>query len=127
MAPTLSNFIAFVKAHTRDGHKQLDVAGFHMFLEAGEVGNEIWKWRHKDGGVMTEERYDKLREEMGDLLHMFILVMNDAKMDLTDLMFANMNKVEARHGRIETEAASDEEVSGLRSGDPIRVPLRALL
>lgn len=62
--------------------------------EAGEVANEIKKLYRDDNGFLTNERKEKIIEEMGDVLWYLASLANYLHLDLGDIAKISLNKVE---------------------------------
>ena len=66
--------------------------------EAGEVMGKIKKWlRGDDGeGIMSEERREALKGELGDVLWYLAVLAYDLDLDLNDIAESNVAKLKAR-------------------------------
>ena len=69
--------------------------------EAGEVLGKIKKYlRGDDGdGVLTEERKDGLKGELGDVLWYLSVLANDLGLSLDDIAQHNLDKLQSRKDR----------------------------
>lgn len=69
--------------------------------EAGEVMGKIKKYlRGDDGeGVMSEERKEALKGELGDVLWYLALLSNDLDFSLDDVAKSNIEKLQSRKER----------------------------
>lgn len=89
----------FVLRNALGGQRGLFKRAMYFHIEAGELANEAKKLEEKDRGVISEERYGKLVEELGDSLYYLFLVMDSLKLTLPELMEANIQKLEARYAK----------------------------
>ena len=69
--------------------------------EAGEVLGKIKKWlRGDDGeGVLSEERRQGLKEELGDVLWYIAVLAHDLGLDLDGIAQVNVDKLQSRKQR----------------------------
>ncbi len=67
--------------------------------EAGEVSELIKKMIRDDGGVLTEERRQKLAKELGDVLWYVAVVAYEAGLMLGDVARLNIEKLASRKER----------------------------
>ena len=69
--------------------------------EAGEVMGKIKKWlRGDDGqGVLSEERKEALKDELGDVLWYLAVLASDLEVDLEDVAKGNIDKLHSRKER----------------------------
>ena len=69
--------------------------------EAGEVLGKVKKWlRGDDGdGVMSEERKQALKEELGDVLWYLAILSEDIGFTLEDVAKTNVEKLQSRKAR----------------------------
>jgi NTP pyrophosphatase (non-canonical NTP hydrolase) len=67
--------------------------------EAGEVSELIKKMIRDDGGVLTEERRQKLAKELGDVLWYVAVVAYEAGLMLGDVARGNIDKLQSRQQR----------------------------
>ena len=61
--------------------------------EAGEVANEIKKVYRDNNEIFTEERIEKIKEEMGDVLWYMASLANILDFDLNDIAKISLDKV----------------------------------
>ena len=76
--------------------------------EAGEVAEKIKKMVRDDGGVLTSERRDALKKELGDVLWYLANIANDAGLNLEDIALANIAKLFSRKERGVLQGDGDE-------------------
>ena len=69
--------------------------------EAGEVLGKVKKWlRGDDGeGVLSPERKQALKEELGDVLWYIAVLARDLDLTLDDIGAGNINKLQSRQER----------------------------
>ncbi len=69
--------------------------------EAGEVLGKIKKWLRGDDGtdVMSEERKDALKGELGDVLWYLAVLAHDLDMPFEDIAKSNIDKLRSRQER----------------------------
>lgn len=69
--------------------------------EAGEVMGKVKKWlRGDDGaGVLSEERRQALKEEMGDVLWYLAVLARDLDLTLDEIADVNIKKLQSRQAR----------------------------
>lgn len=64
--------------------------------ETGEVVDEVKKFFRDDKQTLTERRREKIKLEMGDVLHYFIRLAKDFDISLDEIMQGNIDKLNAR-------------------------------
>lgn len=64
--------------------------------EAGEVAEHIGKAIRDDDGIITSERREKLKHELGDVLWYVAALAQELGFDLSDIADANIAKLHAR-------------------------------
>lgn len=69
--------------------------------EAGEVMGKVKKWlRGDDGeGILSPERRQALKEEMGDVLWYLAVLARDLDLTLEEIADVNIKKLESRQAR----------------------------
>lgn len=67
--------------------------------EAGEIAEEIGKMIRDDHGVLTMERADRLRKEVGDILWYAAALAGELGMDLETVAIDNIAKLSSRQER----------------------------
>jgi len=69
--------------------------------EAGEVLGKVKKWlRGDDGeGIISNERKDALKEELGDVLWYLAVLSHDLGLSFDDVAKTNINKLQSRNKR----------------------------
>ncbi|MCK9574607.1 MAG: hypothetical protein M0R51_01370 [Clostridia bacterium] len=64
-----------------------------MCAEAGEAGDEIKKMMRDDDGILTEERKEKIKTEMGDTLFYMAILASKLGFDFYDAANAEISKL----------------------------------
>lgn len=64
--------------------------------EAGEVANKIKKVMRDKGGLMSEAEKEEVKGELGDVLWYVAQIATELKLDLEDVVRANMKKLLSR-------------------------------
>lgn len=67
--------------------------------EAGEVAGKYAKLIRDDNGKMTEERFDAIVKELGDVCWMVAEICTNMDMALEDVMYFNIKKLTDRKAR----------------------------
>lgn len=77
--------------------------------EAGEVMGKVKKWlRGDDGeGVMSEERKEALKFELGDVLWYLAILARDLGLSLDEVAKANVEKLKSRKEREMIKGSGD--------------------
>lgn len=92
------------KALTTAGHAEkykIIYPALGLGNEAGEVQGKIKKWlRGDDGeGIMSTERKQALKEELGDVLWYLSVLAHDLGLSLEDIAKSNVDKLQSRQER----------------------------
>lgn len=64
--------------------------------EAGEVSGEVKKMIRDDGGVMTNDRRERIAEELGDVLWYIAAICRDVGVPMEDVAFGQLAKLKRR-------------------------------
>jgi NTP pyrophosphatase (non-canonical NTP hydrolase) len=64
--------------------------------EAGEVANEVKKIDRDDGAVLSEERRERIADELGDVLWYVAAVARELRIELEDVAKNNLTKLKER-------------------------------
>lgn len=67
--------------------------------EAGEVAEKIKKAIRDNGGIITEEKRQEIKKELGDVLWYVAQLATELKIDLDDVAFSNIVKLYSRMDR----------------------------
>ena len=92
------------KALTTAGHDEkyrIIYPALGLGNEAGEVLGKVKKWlRGDDGeGVMSVQRRQALKEELGDVLWYLAVLAHDLDLELDDIAQINVEKLKSRKAR----------------------------
>lgn len=75
--------------------------------EAGEIPNKMKKVFRDDNGVLTEERKEAIRAELGDVLWYAALLANEMDENLSDIAEENLDKLYGRKERGTLQGSGD--------------------
>ena len=75
--------------------------------EAGEVAEKIKKMVRDDAGVLTDARREALAGELGDVLWYVAQVATEARLDLSEVAQANLDKLRSRQERQVLQGSGD--------------------
>lgn len=64
--------------------------------EAGEVAEKIKKVMRNDGGVVSDEKKEEIKKELGDVLWYVTQLATDLGIDLDDVAKGNLEKLASR-------------------------------
>lgn len=80
--------------------------------EAGEVANEMKKVLRNDNGVVTPERLEKIKGELGDVLWYMAAFATELGLDLGSIAVYNLEKLQKRKedGELLTRSKRDKMV-----------------
>lgn len=67
--------------------------------EAGELANQAKKVLRDDGGILSDERREKMAAELGDVIWYVAAVAHELGVDLEDAALANLVKLRLRAQR----------------------------
>lgn len=67
--------------------------------EAGELANKIKKIIRDDNGVLTEEKRESLKKELGDILWYVAQLATELKLSIEDVAEYNIEKLQSRKER----------------------------
>lgn len=76
--------------------------------EAGEIAEEVGKMIRDDHGVLTMDRADRLRKEVGDVLWYTARLARELGMPLEDLAIDNIEKLRSRQERNVLEGSGSD-------------------
>jgi len=85
----------FIKHQKLTQVKDFDIKYLTIGLcgEIGEVCNEIKKLERDDNNIMKENRLEKIKLELGDVLWYYIGICNKLNIDLDDIINLNYKKL----------------------------------
>lgn len=75
--------------------------------ESGEVVGKIKKVIRDNGGVMTEEKKDEIKKELGDVLWYLSQLATELKIKLSDVAQTNVDKLASRMDRGVLQGSGD--------------------
>ena len=75
--------------------------------EAGEVSGKIKKIMRDDGGVVSKEKREELKKELGDVLWYVAQIATDLKLSLDDIAKNNLDKLASRFKRGKIRGSGD--------------------
>ena len=64
--------------------------------EVGEVAEKVKKIYRDEGGVVSAEKRESLKYELGDVLWYMAVLANDLDISLNDVAIANLEKLKSR-------------------------------
>lgn len=76
--------------------------------EAGEVAGKFAKAVRDDNGIITEERREAIKKELGDVLWFVAELATLLEYDLEDIMEANIEKLTSRKARNKIHGSGDD-------------------
>lgn len=76
--------------------EQINYCILGLVGEAGEVANQWKKVYRDDGGVITEDRHDKLKDELGDVLWYVAALADELGLSLSEIKTHNTDKLLGR-------------------------------
>lgn len=75
--------------------------------EAGEVAEKVKKVLRDDNGVVTKEKKEELKKELGDVLWYVSQIATDLKLSLDDIAKTNLEKLSSRLKRGKLKGSGD--------------------
>ena len=75
--------------------------------EAGEVANVVKKILRDDNGIVTEEKQEKLKAEIGDVCWYLARLADELGLELEDILDANVFKLMDRKNRNQFRGSGD--------------------
>lgn len=97
---SLDNYQMFVrstKVYSKEYHLVYPILG--LVNEAGEVAGKVKKLMRDDAGQLTQERFEDIVSELGDVLWYVTAVADDLGIALTDVFLQNYLKLKDRSQR----------------------------
>ncbi len=76
--------------------------------ETGEVCEHIKKSVRDDGGIVSDERKEKLKKELGDVMWYIARLADDLGFDLSDIATINVSKLNSRQSRNVIHGSGDD-------------------
>jgi NTP pyrophosphatase (non-canonical NTP hydrolase) len=90
-------FVQKTKVYDKEYKLVYPVLG--LVNEAGEVAGKIKKLMRDDEGQLTEERFNDILSELGDVLWYVTAVADDLGVSISDVFFNNYQKLKSRQER----------------------------
>ncbi|MEK7175010.1 MAG: nucleoside triphosphate pyrophosphohydrolase family protein [Patescibacteria group bacterium] len=75
--------------------------------ESGEVAEKVKKALRDDGGIITKEKKEELKKELGDVLWYVSQIAADLKISLDDIAVTNLEKLSSRFKRGQIRGSGD--------------------
>ncbi len=75
--------------------------------ESGEVAEKIKKSLRDDKGIITGEKKEELKKELGDVLWYVSQIATDLKLSLDDIAVTNIEKLASRYKRGKVHGSGD--------------------
>jgi NTP pyrophosphatase (non-canonical NTP hydrolase) len=75
--------------------------------ESGEVAEKVKKLFRDDGGKLSEEKREEIRNELGDVLWYVAAVASETGLSLNDIATNNIKKLESRRKRGVLQGSGD--------------------
>jgi NTP pyrophosphatase (non-canonical NTP hydrolase) len=90
-------FVRSTKVYAEEHHLIYPVLG--LVNEAGEVAGKVKKLMRDDDGQLTQERFDDIVSELGDVLWYVTAVADDLGVSISDVFYENFVKIKSRAQR----------------------------
>jgi NTP pyrophosphatase (non-canonical NTP hydrolase) len=91
------DFVRSTKVYDKEYKLVYPVLG--LVNEAGEVAGKIKKLMRDDGGQLSQERFDDIVSELGDVLWYVTAVADDLGITISDVFYDNFMKLKSRKER----------------------------
>lgn len=78
-----------------------------MLGEAGEVAEKVKKIFRDDEGVISEEKKEEIKKELGDVLWYLTQIASDLNLTLEEVAEKNIEKTHSRHDRGVSHGSGD--------------------
>lgn len=75
--------------------------------ESGEVLEQIKRVYRDDGGVITKDRLEKIKDELGDVLWYLSALARAANLSLQEIALRNLDKLEGRLSKNQIKGEGD--------------------
>ena len=98
-------FVRSTKVYDKEYHLVYPVLG--LVNEAGEVAGKIKKLMRDDEGQLTQERFDDIVSELGDVLWYVTAVADDLGISLSNVFYDNFTKIKSRKERNMIKGSGD--------------------
>jgi NTP pyrophosphatase (non-canonical NTP hydrolase) len=90
-------FVRSTKVYDKEYNLVYPVLG--LVNEAGEVAGKVKKLMRDDNGQLTEERFNDILSELGDVLWYVTATADDLGVTISDVFFNNYMKLKSRQER----------------------------
>ena len=90
-------FVRSTKVYDKEYHLVYPVLG--LVNEAGEVAGKIKKLMRDDEGQLTQERFNDIVSELGDVLWYVTAIADDLGISISDIFYDNFTKLKSRKER----------------------------
>ncbi len=90
-------FVQSTKVYDKEYKLVYPVLG--LVNEAGEVAGKVKKLMRDDQGQLTEERFNDILSELGDVLWYVTATADDLGITISDVFFNNYQKLKSRQER----------------------------
>jgi NTP pyrophosphatase (non-canonical NTP hydrolase) len=90
-------FVRSTKVYSEEHHLIYPVLG--LVNEAGEVAGKVKKLMRDDDGQLTQERFNDIVSELGDVLWYVTAVADDLGISISDVFYENFMKIKSRAQR----------------------------
>lgn len=90
-------FVRSTKVYDREYKLVYPVLG--LVNEAGEVAGKVKKLMRDDGGQLSQERFEDIVSELGDVLWYITAVADDLGITISDVFYDNFMKLKSRQER----------------------------
>jgi len=88
--------------------KNVNYALISLFGECGELANKIKKIIRDDKSVITDEKRDEIKDELGDILWYLAALVYEFGFDLEDIAERNLFKLKDRRKRNVVKGSGDK-------------------
>lgn len=97
---SLDEYQAFVRStKVYDKEYKLVYPVLGLVNEAGEVAGKIKKLMRDDNGQLSQERFEDIISELGDVLWYVTAVADDLGVTVSDIFYENFTKLKSRQER----------------------------
>ncbi len=90
-------FVRQTKVYDKEYKLVYPVLG--LVNEAGEVAGKVKKLMRDDGGQLSQERFEDIVSELGDVVWYLTAVADDLGITISDVIFENFMKLKSRKER----------------------------
>lgn len=90
-------FVRQTKVYDKEYNLVYPVLG--LVNEAGEVAGKVKKLMRDDNGQLTQERFNDIVDELGDVLWYITATADDLGITISDVFYLNYQKITSRKAR----------------------------